>query len=158
MSLNPVMWDERLRIKVKKIRDNAFLPKRMTSGSAGLDLYYAPSDDSLKSIFIRPGETRLLETGISIECDRKDIFFVIYSRSSFFKNGVFAHNGVIDNDYRGEIKVVITNVSDTDFRIEYGDRIAQLIPHKIYDVYIEEVEELSKTDRDSGGFGSTGKK
>lgn len=158
MSVNPIMWDERLRIKVKKIRDNAFLPKKMTSGSAGLDLYYAPSDSRLNSIFIRPGETKLLETGISIECDRKDIFFVIYSRSSFFKNGVFAHNGVIDNDYRGEIKVVITNISDKDFQIEYGDRIAQLIPHKIYDIDIEETEELTKTDRGTGGFGSTGKK
>ncbi|XP_046689241.1 deoxyuridine 5'-triphosphate nucleotidohydrolase, mitochondrial-like [Homalodisca vitripennis] len=75
-----------------------------------------------------------------------------------WKNGIDVGAGVIDEDYRGDVRVILFNHSDEPFTIEAGDRIAQLICEKIYYPELEEVQELDETNRGSGGFGSTGKK
>jgi len=132
------------------------LPKYATEGSAGMDVYAAVEEAEI----IKPGAISLIPTSIAIalqpgyECQ-------VRSRSGLsIKHGIFALNapGTIDSDYRGEIKIILANFGKEDFKIERGDRIAQLVVAKYESVAWEEVENLSETDRGSGGFGSTGVK
>ena len=146
-------------MKVKLLHPEAKLPTRGSATAAGYDLY------SVETLSIAPGETKLLHTGLAIEIP-ENFWAGIYARSGLAtKKGLRPANcvGVIDSDYRGEIMVAIHNDSFSYQLIEAGDRIAQLVFHLL--VYIipdqngdiwEVVNELSNTDRASGGFGSTG--
>lgn len=138
--------------------DNRFsdlpLPQYQTQGSAGMDVYAAISE----MIIIEPKQTLMIPTGISIalpqgyECQ-------VRSRSGLAaKNGVFALNapGTVDSDYRGEIKIILSNFSDEAFEIKRGDRIAQLVVAQYEHIQWEEVDNLDETQRGAGGFGSTG--
>ena len=144
-----------MNIKVKKLNKNAKLPFRATEGSAGADLFACIDDD----IILKSGERMLIPTGIAIELDNPQCGAFIFPRSSLsFKNGVSLANcvGVVDSDYRGEVKVALINHSDTDFVIHNGDRIAQLVIMPVIIPSFEVAEELNDTDRGAGGFGSTG--
>lgn len=137
--------------RVKKLSENAVIPTRQTAYSAGYDL-----SASLATV-IPSGDVRLVSTGISMAIP-VGYFGKIYSRSSVVKNnGVTVEAGVIDADYRGEVKVMMYNLSQNDFIINEGDRIAQIVIMPIYTNNIVEVEELDYTIRGTGGFGSTGK-
>lgn len=145
-----------MKLYVKKLREGATLPKRATVGSAGYDLCCLTDEP----IVVSPNERKLIPTGIAVEIPENTVGLV-YSRSGLsLKHGIHMANdvGVIDSDYRGELKVPIHNRSDVDYTISNGDRIAQLVITPIFTPETEEVDELSDTVRGEGGFGSTGKK
>ena len=143
-------------LKIKRLENNPdlALPKYETVGSAGMDLHAAIAEP----IILKPGEIKLVKTGIAIALE---IGFEaqIRPRSGLaLKNGITILNtpGTIDSDYRGEICVILINHSQTDFKIERGMRIAQMIIAKYKQAKIFEVESLDETARGEGGFGSTG--
>ena len=142
-------------IRVKKLSPNAILPAYGSAEAAGADLY-ACLDAPVQ---IQPGETFWVPTGIALEVP-KGCAGLIYARSSMgAKRGLAPANkvGVIDSDYRGEIRVVLLNHSKQVQTIEPGERVAQLIITPVLTPAYEECEDLTDTDRGAGGFGSTGK-
>lgn len=144
-------------LKIKKLKENAIIPKAATVGSAGMDLYACIDGD----ITIKPKERVLIPTGIAIALESADYVAYIYARSGLAtKFGITLSNcvGVVDSDYRGEIKVGLINLSEQDYTVASGDRIAQLVIAPVILPQIVETETLDETERATGGFGSTGKK
>ena len=144
-----------MRIKIKKLSDKAIIPTYGSSGSAGGDLYSAEE----KTVVIAPGETVLIGTGLSVEIPEGYVGLV-YARSGLAtKSGLAPANkvGVIDSDYRGEIKVGLLNHSKEVRTVATGDRIAQMVITPFVTAEYYEADELSDTKRGEGGFGSTGK-
>lgn len=142
-------------IKVKKLKPNAILPTYGSADAAGADLYACLQEE----IIIAPGLTAFVPTGLSMELP-KGTAGLIYARSGLAcKRGLAPANkvGVIDSDYRGEFIVALHNHSDKPQNIQPGERIAQLVITPVFTPGFTEVEELTDTDRGSGGFGSTGK-
>lgn len=143
-------------MKVKIVNKSRFaLPEYQTPLSAGLDIR-ANLDES---VTLQPLERAMIPTGLYVElpegCEMQ-----IRPRSGLAaKHGVTVLNspGTIDADYRGEIKVILVNLSNTPFTIEAGERIAQMIVARYEQIEWEAAEELSSTERGAGGFGSTGK-
>lgn len=145
-------------MKIMKISENAILPTCGSAEAAGYDLYANLKEHELRQI--QPHETVKIGTGVAIECP-KGYFAGVFARSGLAtKQGLRPANciGVVDSDYRGEIIVAIHNDSDEIRYIENGDRIAQLIIIPYLSVKLEEVKELTETERGDGGFGSTGTK
>lgn len=143
-------------LKIKKVKtcEDLPTPKFMTKGSAGMDLYAAVQD----SVTLKPLERMTVPTGICIELPQ-GFEAQIRPRSGLAsKNGITLMNspGTIDWDYRGEIKVIVVNLSAEDFTIIRGARIAQMVINKIETPVIQIVEDISETDRGLNGFGSTG--
>lgn len=154
------MWVRVVRpgrtVKVSTLDDNAIIPTRGTSASAGYDLY-ALTDKT--RITIAPHTTEMIRTGISVAIPY-GYFGAIYARSGLArKAGLRPANcvGVIDSDYRGEIMVALHNDSEKEQVILNGDRIAQLVVEPFVRINFKKVDKLNKTERGSGGFGSTGK-
>lgn len=144
-----------MTLDVKLLRDGAKLPTKATADSAGYDIYACIDGD----VTIRPGETMLIPAGISIAPSSSDVAILIYARSSLAsKHGITLANsvGVIDADYRGEIKIPLINLGQAPYTICASQRIAQLIVTPIIHPQINIVDELPKTARGKGGFGSTG--
>ena len=143
-------------MKVKIVNNSRFaLPEYQTPLSAGLDIR-ANLDES---VTLRPLERAMIPTGLFVElpegCEMQ-----IRPRSGLAaKHGITVLNspGTIDADYRGEIKVILVNLSNEPFTIEAGERIAQMIVARYEQIEWQAVEELSATERGAGGFGSTGK-
>jgi len=145
-----------LLVKVLRHAEGLPLPKYQTSGSAGMDLLAAVS----QNVVIEPGEAKLIPTGLSIAMP-SGYNAEIRSRSGLaLKNQVIVLNspGTIDSDYRGEVQVILMNLGKERFVVERGMRIAQMIISRYEIAEIKVVEELPDTVRDSGGFGSTGLK
>ena len=145
------------QLRIKKTHPNAIIPERASDGAAAVDLYVALDEP----VLIMPGEIKAVSTGIAIELPSSDTVALIISRSSLgYKNGVSLVNsvGVIDSDYRGTLNLCLINHSDTPFRIENGDRLAQLLVTNALPFTIVETDMLSDTARGEKGFGSTGKK
>ena len=143
-------------ILIKRLSKNINLPKYETEGASGMDL----SANLNSNIKIYPGETSIIPTGISVSIP-KNFEIQIRPRSGLAaKNQISVLNtpGTIDADYRGEIKVILINLSKKAFVVEKGARIAQMVLSPIEKAKIKEVENLEKTGRGSGGFGSTGTK
>ena len=143
-------------ILIKRLSKDINLPKYETDGSSGMDLS-ANIDSNIK---IEPGETSIIPTGISVSIP-KNFEIQIRPRSGLAaKNQISVLNtpGTIDADYRGEIKVILINLGKKTFLVEKGARIAQMVLSPIEKAKIREVENLEKTKRGSGGFGSTGTK
>jgi len=138
-------------LKVKKLREDAKLPYKKHKGDAGLDLY------TIEDIELEPNEIKVVSTGIAIEIPR-GYFGLIKDRSSLSMKGLHVLAGVIDENYRGEIKIVLCNLSKEPLRIDKYSRIAQLIIIPYLSVYPIEYDELDQTDRGANGFGSTGTK
>lgn len=131
------------------------LPKYQTLQSAGMDLYANLQD----SITLKSLERKLISTGLFIELP-SGYEAQIRPRSGLaFKNGITVLNspGTIDADYRGEIGVILVNLSTDDFTINNGDRIAQMVIAKYETASWQEVSEINDTERGAGGFGSTSK-
>ena len=144
-----------VKVLIKKLDSKVQLPKYKTDGSSGLDLM-ALIEDPIK---IKSQESTLIPTGISVAIPQ-DTEIQIRPRSGLAaKSNISVLNtpGTIDSDYRGEIKIVLFNHGKEDFVINNNDRIAQMILMPIIKAEFEEVENLPKTLRGSGGFGSTGK-
>ncbi len=144
------------KILIKRHSKEVSLPKYETIGSSGMDL--AANIDG--SIYIKPGETAVVPTGLSLSIP-KGFEIQIRPRSGLAakkKVSVLNTPGTIDSDYRGEIKVILINHGHETFKIENRLRIAQMVVCPIAYAQIKEVENLSKTERGKGGFGSTGTK
>ena len=142
-------------LKLKKLRPQAVLPVRATSGSAGLDLS-ACIDAPMT---LTPGQRALVPTGLAAAIPA-GASGMIYARSSLgVKHGIALSNGVgvIDSDYRGEISVGLCNFSSEPYTIQPGERIAQLVLHPVLLLPVEEADSLDETARGAGGFGSTGR-
>lgn len=138
-------------------KSNNPLPQYKTSGAAGMDLMAFITGD--EEIVIKPQETKLINTGLFIELPT-GWEAQVRSRSGLAAmENVFVLNspGTIDSDYRGEIKVILTNLGDKDFIVHTGDRIAQMVLNKVTKIKFYEVTNLDNTERGDGGFGSTGK-
>ncbi len=142
-------------IRVKKLHPGATLPTYGSTEAAGADLYACLD----APVTIQPGETAWIPTGLALEVP-KGCAGLVYARSSLgAKRGLAPANkvGVIDSDYRGEIRVVLLNHGKQPQTVENGERVAQfLITPVVTPAYLE-VEELSDTCRGTGGFGSTGR-
>ena len=144
-----------MKVKIKKLRENAQSPKYQTPDSAAADLH-ACLDGPLT---VLPGERVRVPTGIAIEYEDKNVVAVICARSGLSaKHGIALANGigVVDPDYRGELLVSVVNLSDTPYTFTDGERIAQLLLLPIIRGEFETADTLSDTERGSGGFGSTG--
>lgn len=140
-------------LKVKKLHPDAVLPEQATEGAAGFDLY------SVERHGLYTHDIVSLSTGIAVEIP-VGYEGQIRSRSGLAKRGISVINspGTIDSDYRGEVRVLLINLGDDHYVVMPGDRIAQLVIApiaKVDEVII--VDELSETERGSGGFGSTGR-
>ena len=143
-------------LKIRKVSENAVIPKRATGGSAGLDLCACID----APITLNGGETALIPTGLAIELPSAEYGAFVFARSGLaIKHGIGLLNavGVIDSDYRGEIKVGVINQIGEAYTIEPGERVAQMVILPVSMMPVEEVETLGETDRGAGGFGSTGK-
>jgi dUTP pyrophosphatase len=142
-----------MNIKIKPLSPLAQMPAYATAGSACFDI--ATIDDNVD---IGPGSGAVLRTGLAFEIPSGHVMMV-YSRSGHgFKHGIRLSNsvGVIDSDYRGELMVKVHNDSRVRFSISRGDRIAQAMIVPVQQVEFEAAEDLTNTDRGTGGFGSTG--
>lgn len=146
-----------MKLLIKKLDEKAVLPARQTEFSAGYDLSACCGEP----ITVKAGQTVKVHTGIAMEIDGdRNTVGLIYARSGIAtKFGIAPANcvGVIDWDYRGELIVALHNSSDTDFVINHGERIAQLVLAPVFTPDVEQVSELSDTARGEGGFGSTSK-
>ena len=144
-----------VRILVKKFDKNIKLPAYKTSGSSGMDLVAYIKN----KIVISPGKTAIISTGIAVSIP-KNYEIQIRPRSGLAaKKGISVLNtpGTVDADYRGEIKIILINLSNKLFMVKSGDRVAQMILCPIVKGNLKEVKKLPKTIRGKGGFGSTGK-
>lgn len=145
-------------VRIKKLTTTARIPTRGSADAAGFDLY-ADLKDELLGIEIQPHQTVLVGLGIAMALP-DNTFLAIYPRSGLAaKSGLRPANcvGVIDSDYRGEIKVAVHNDSNVVQYIGPGERIAQGILQMYIPMKFKEVTELDKTERGDGSFGSTGK-
>ena len=143
-----------IEILIKRLSKNVTLPRYETEDSSGLDLA-ANIDDQIK---ILPGKSEIIPTGLAVAIP-KNFEIQIRPRSGLAaKSQVSVLNtpGTIDADYRGEIKVILINLSDKVFVVEKGLRIAQMVVCPVMKVSLKEVANLEITERGSGGFGSTG--
>ena len=142
------------KILIKRLSNNIPLPKYETEGSSGMDL----TANVNRVIEILPGKSEIIPTGIALSIP-KNYEIQIRPRSGLAaKNQISVLNtpGTIDEDYRGEIKVILINLGEKKFTIEKGLRIAQMVLCPVIKAELEEVDELDETKRGSGGFGSTG--
>ena len=143
-----------MKVLIKKLSKNATIPEYKTSGSSGFDV--SACIDA--NMHLAPQSIVMVKTGLSLELP-EGFEAQVRSRSGLaLKNGVFVLNspGTIDNDYRGELCVILANFSNQPFTVENGMRIAQVVIAKYAQFPIEIVEILTETQRGSGGFGSTG--
>lgn len=159
-----------MEIKIKRLTPTALIPTKAHASDAAFDLYLDAPDalyhewnggvevKTASGIKIRPHETVMLHTGIAMETPI-GYYAAIYARSGLAsKQGLRPANcvGVIDAEYRGELCVALHNDSDQTRIVCYGDRIAQMAILPVLDVKLVESDELSETERGSGGFGSSG--
>ena len=144
-----------VKVLIKKLDPAVKLPEYKTEGASGMDL----TAFIKQPLIIKPKTSTLVPTGFSLAFS-KDYEIQIRPRSGLAaKNNISVLNtpGTIDSDYRGEIKVIIYNHGDTEFTINNGDRIAQMVLSPVIKANIEETNDLPETIRGEGGFGSTGK-
>tara|TARA_X000000950_G_scaffold276160_1_gene363575 strand:- start:21 stop:458 length:438 start_codon:yes stop_codon:yes gene_type:complete len=144
-----------VKVLIKKLDPSVKLPEYKTSGASGMDLIAFLKNP----INIGPKKSSLIPTGLSVAfSENYEIQIRPRSGLAAKKNiSVLNTPGTIDSDYRGEIKVIIYNHGDTDFMVNNGDRIAQMILSPVIKIKLEETDRLPETIRGEGGFGSTGK-
>ena len=144
-----------VKILVKKFDKNIKLPAYKTSGSSGMDLVAYIKN----KIIINPGKTAMIPTGIAVAIPRHYEIQIRPRSGLAAKKGISILNtpGTVDSDYRGEIKIILINLSKKSFVVKSGDRVAQMILCPVAKGKLQEVKNLPKTVRGKGGFGSTGK-
>ncbi|MGB2580564.1 MAG: dUTP diphosphatase [Minisyncoccia bacterium] len=140
-----------MEIKVKKLHKDAKIPTYAHHGDAGFDLY------AIESVSIPIGARVLVGTGIAIEIPDGYVGLIWDKSGLSMVHGLKNLGGVIDAGYRGEIKAGVVNLSDEDYTITAGHKVAQMLIQKVERADIKEATELSDTSRGHGGFGSTGK-
>jgi len=140
-----------LTLKIKRLREDAKIPHYAHPGDAGLDLY------AVEDITFAPNERAAVPTGIAMEIPEGHVGFIWDKSGLSIKHGLKTLGGVVDSGYRGEVLVGIINLSDEEYTIRKGEKVAQMIIQKKESVAVEETAELGETTRGEGGFGSTGK-
>lgn len=143
-------------IQFQKLHPQAVIPRRATPGSAGMDLTACLE----QPVTLAPGERTMISTGLALALPTAEWVALVYARSGLaVRHGICLSNsvGVVDSDYRGELKVGLCNLGSEPYTIEPGERIAQLVITPVLLPPIEEVSALDETERGTGGFGSTGK-
>ena len=143
------MWTQHDILKVKKLCDDAKIPEKQHADDAAFDIY------SNEDVTLISGDIKLVSTGISFTVPI-GTYGRIAPRSGLSTKGIFINAGVIDRNYTGEVKVILNNFGKNDVILPKGSRIAQLIIERISNPATLEVDQLDPTDRESGGFGSTG--
>ena len=148
--------NERLKIQILRLPhgEGVPLPKYMSHSASGMDLYAAVDGE----VVLKPGERKLIPTGFKMALPIGHEAQVRPRSGLAVKNGISVLNtpGTIDEDYRGEVGVILVNHGSEDFKVKRNDRIAQMVINKVEQADIEEVQSLSETHRSSGGFGHTG--
>ncbi len=140
-----------MKIKIKKLDSNAKLPSYVHPGDVGMDLF------SLEDYLLKSGERKIFNLGFAMEFKIGYAAIVKDKGSLPKKVGLHTLGGVFDAGYRGEYNVQLINLGETDYQIQAGDKIAQLIIYPVIIAELEEVDELSQSSRGQGRFGSTGK-
>lgn len=141
------------KIYIKKLREEAILPDYAHVGDAGFDLY------SAEDIIVPAGKWKLVQTGLQIQLPRGTEGQVRTKSGVALKKGVFVLNspGTVDENYEGEVGVIMMNLAETDFEIKRGQKIAQMIVNEVVYCDIRETKDIkSKSQRGGGGFGSSG--
>ena len=148
---------EKVTIPIKRLRGGQVvpLPRYMTRGASGMDLYAFLDEE----VTLGPGERKLIPTGISVAIPEGFEGQVRPRSGLAVRHGIGVANGpgTIDSDYRGEIAVLLVNFSQEPFVLRSGDRIAQLVISRVFQAVWEEAEDLPSTPRQDGGFGHTGR-
>lgn len=137
-----------MRLKIKKLSEKAKLPIKHNPNDAAFDLH------SIENLNLPPSQTKIIHTGVCMEIPQ-GYYGQIESRSSMAVKGIFTTGGVIDSGYRGEIMIITNNFSPRDYHIKEGDRIAQIVFHKVEHFEILKVETLDEENDRGGGFGSS---
>ena len=146
------------KLKVQILRlphgEGVPLPKYMSRSASGMDLYAAVDGE----VVLKPGERKLIPTGFKMALPEGYEAQVRPRSGLAIKNGISVLNtpGTIDEDYRGEVGVILVNHGSEDFKVKRSDRIAQMVINKVEQADIEEVKSLTETHRSTGGFGHTG--
>lgn len=140
-----------MKIKVKKLVSDAKIPKFSLEGDAAMELY------SIEDVTIEPGDKISCRTGVAIKIPQGYAGLIWDKSGISHKAGIKTLGGVIDSNYTGEWKVGMVNLGKEKFKIEKGQKIAQVIFQKIEAPEVEEVEQLEETNRGEGRFGHTGK-
>ncbi len=140
-----------MKIKVKKIKDGAQLPKYHLVGDVGMDMY------AMETVTLQPGDHYRFWHGFAMEFDN-GYAAIVKDKSSISKEGLHTMGGVFDAGYRGEYNTHLVNLSDKAYTVEIGDKVSQLIIYPVVIAELEEADTLSESERGEGGFGSTGKK
>jgi dUTP pyrophosphatase len=143
-------WQEPQMLRFKQLEANATLPTRGSAQAAGLDLY------SIEDVVIEPKQRALVRTGLAVAIPEGYYGRVAPRSGLAVKNGLDVLAGVIDSDYRGEIRCALYNTGDETIRLPAQSKICQLIIEQIITPDASWADEISETDRGSGGFGSTG--
>jgi dUTP pyrophosphatase len=146
---------DRPTLQVQKLRPDAVLPQYATDGAAGLDLCAALDEP----LWLAPGASAMVSTGLAIALPPGHEGQVRPRSGLAAKHGITVLNapGTVDEDYRGEVKVLLINLSHWPYQLKAGDRIAQLVVAPVMRVAVAAVAALSETSRGDGGFGSTGR-
>ena len=144
------------KIQIKKLSSGVLTPKYETVGSSGMDIAAYIEQD----VIINPGDKALIPTGFSLSIPQGYEVQIRPRSGLAAKKSITVLNtpGTIDADYRGEVKVILINFGKEKFSVKKGERIAQMVVCPVTQAQLEEVEELSVTNRGAGGFGSTGAK
>jgi dUTP pyrophosphatase len=147
---------DELAVRIMRVHPDAQLPRYMSDRAAGLDLFSSPAGGAMT---IAPGERKLVGTGVAIALPHGYEAQVRPRSGLALKHGVTVLNapGTIDEDYRGEIKVLLINHGQEPFAVQAGERIAQLVVARVERVAFAEVETLDETARGAGGYGHTGR-
>ena len=142
-----------MKLRIKKLDENAIIPQFKTLGSAGMDVC------CIEDVLLQPSQFKIVKTGLAMQVEQGYEIQVRPRSGLACKHGITVINapGTVDSDYTGEVCVGLINLSSQDYYISAGDRIAQLVINKIEQPTIELVDELQQTQRGAGGFGSTGK-
>lgn len=152
------MPHKKIKIRISRLNPNESdinLPAYATPDSSGMDIYAGVEND----IIIRPGETVLIPTGFMIEVPNGYEAQIRPRSGLALKNRITVLNspGTIDSDYRGEVRIILSNFGEKDFTVHRGDRIAQMVITPVVQAKWDEVLSLEDTKRGAGGFGHTGK-
>ncbi len=139
-----------MNINIKKINDQAKIPEYAHPGDAGMDIF------SVEEITLKPGERHAVATGIAMQIPDGYVGLVWDKSGRAIKEGITTMAGVVDSGYRGEVKIVLINLSQEPVQVEKHQKIAQMLIQPIQSATVSEVEELDDTARGEGGFGSTG--
>jgi dUTP pyrophosphatase len=142
-----------IKVFFQKLHKDAITPEYKLMGDAGCDLF------TIEDVLLKPGDIKLVSTGISIQIPENSMEAQIRSKSGLaLKHGIIVLNspGTIDSGYRGEIKVILANFGKDSYTFKKGDSIGQMVFAFVYRGHFIEVDGLNSTDRGSGGFGHTG--